>query len=99
MTRDEFIEAMRKNRGRLTAKHTVANMEAIHASATMRFAQFMINTKKIGVDRAAEYTSRLDPFEQNDLLDWLDTKPSMIPVEEIDLKVRKIESTRKGTIV
>ena len=94
MTKAEFKTEMRLNRGRLSAKHIDIAMGDIFDNATANFAGYMLTTKKLGVDKAADIVSRLTPTEQNDLITWIETKAGNLPVSAIDTKVALIEVAR-----
>ena len=94
MTPTLFIGTMRTNRGRLSAKHTVDNMTYIADNATDDFINYMLTTKKLGVDKASDIVRRLTAVEQNELIMWLDTKPGNIAVHSIEMRIIKVISER-----
>ncbi len=94
MTNQEFREKMRENRGRLASVKISDNMDYINTMGTNDFVNYMLTTKKLGVDKAAQIISDLTDDEQDELVLWLDSKSASIGVSEIDLKVIRIQGDR-----
>ena len=94
MTKLQFITEMRANRGRLTRKSTVSNMEFIFDNASSKFTYYMLNRKKIGIDNAAEMVDKLTRAEQTELVLWIEEKGQAMPVERIEVKIELIIQDR-----
>ena len=94
MTNQDFKDEMRLNRGRLSAKHIEDNMDFIFDNGTANFVGYMLQTKKIGIDKAAHIVDELTASEQNVLIAWIELKPAMLPVNQIELKVIRIQGDR-----
>ena len=94
MTKQEFKDELRLNRGKLSSGRIEDNMDFIYDNASANFVGYMLSAKKLGIDKAANIVDELTNAEQNKLILWLEHKPATIKVGRIEFKVLKIIGER-----
>ncbi len=70
MTRQQFKDQIRTNRGRLTSNEQ--ELEDIYLGGTGDFIDFMLNTKHIGVIKASEIANRLTTEQQDEFVEFVE---------------------------
>ena len=97
MTKEEFIQELRDNRSKLTAKKTVDDMEFIYDNASTNFIWFMLyGPKNCGMDKGADIAGRLSLDGQEELVAWFRSGKATIKVEVLMNQVDLIEAEEKA---
>lgn len=94
MTQAGFKMEMRLNRGRLSSENINTALDYIFTDGTAEFAGYMLRTKKLGIENAANIISKMNGAEQNQLIRWLDGRPANLPTHAIEMKVINIIASR-----
>ncbi len=94
MTLSEFKQEIRLDRGRLSATRIDTALDYIYNNATVDFTKYMLRTKKLGIENAANIVDKLTNSEQTELVVWIETQPANISSSAIELKVEIIIKER-----
>lgn len=88
----EYKAEMRLNRGKLTKFDE--QMEFIFNNASGAFAEHVLKSKDIGLDKAVHIVDTLTNPEQVALVEFITLSPRRPRIHDIDLKVIRLVSDR-----
>jgi len=92
MTLEEYKAELRLNRGKLSSKAMENAMETIYTDGSMEFSMHIVNSKDIGLEKAANIAFSLSVAEQTELMKYISGGTRTIM--NIDLKVMNIIGSR-----